>query len=425
MNPQNRRQFLTVSGTAALASCLDTLSAQTSQDLKTKKLKIGIVGLGGRGSGAIRNALNADPNTVLWAVGDVNKKAEKAVELLKKQKKNQVDCDGRVYYGYDSFEKVASSGIDIILLTTPPAFRPAQIKRSFEKGLHVFAEKPWCVDSPGLQIVKDAVEAGNKKGLSFLTGLVWRYTLGAKQLYETALSGELGDILTSHGYYYSGPIGRGKNYKPENFKTIDQHNSNGKWFSFVDLSGDWVLEQFIHTVDKLSWAMKDEAPLRCYGVGGRPFDYSIRNLTEHINITYEFEDGRRSYLNGSHVNKFTTIHDEIFATKGMTHLSNARSYIKKEGKMAYKIDNTPLGYVQEHKEFISEIRKGNVFTDIKSSYNTHLLALMARLASYSGQEIYPEDVLESEEVFFDSEKKWDYDTPFQARPFSNPMNYKL
>ncbi len=427
MKQPNRRQFLTTTGAAALTSCLSQLSAQTEGDLKTKKLKVGIVGLGRRGSGAVRDILEADPNTILWAVGDVNqKKASESLELLKSERGERIDCANRVYYGYDSFEKVASSGIDIILLATSPAFRPAQVKRSFEKGLHVFAEKPWCVDSPGLQIVKDAVEAANKKGLSFLTGLVWRHTEGAKKLYETALSGDLGDILNTHGYYYTWQAKeRRKNLDPEKYTTIDDHNSWSKWFSFADLSGDFILEQFIHTVDKLSWAMRDDKPLRCYGVGGRPYDYPLRNVTRHIHINYEFEDGRRAGLNGSHLNRYSTIHDEIFTTKGMTHLSNGRSLIKKEGKIIESIDNTPLGYVEEHKAFLSEIRKGKVYTDLKSSYNTHLLALMGRLASYSGQEIYPEDILESEEVFFDSEKKWDYDTPFKARPFATPANYKF
>jgi len=286
MTDFSRRQFLTKSGASALTVSLGASVAKAA-DLKTKTLKVGIVGLGRRGAGAVQNILDADPQVILWAVGDITEETTaKRVAELKAKYGERIQCEGRVFNGYDSFEKVADAGIDIIMLTTSPAFRPAQIKRSFGKGLHVFAEKPWCVDSPGLSMVQEAVEEGNKKGLSFLTGLVWRYTSAAQKIYETALSGELGDIQTAHGYYCLWQSAtRKKNLDPKKFTNIHAHNGNMSWFAFRELSGDWMLEQFIHTVDKLSWAMNDQLPERCFGVGSRPFDYPIRNTTKSINMT--------------------------------------------------------------------------------------------------------------------------------------------
>ncbi|MFD2256625.1 Gfo/Idh/MocA family oxidoreductase [Luteolibacter algae] len=425
--PENpsRRQFLTASGAVALSACLGTLAARadTAGDLKTKKLKIGIVGLGNRGSGAVRDVLGADPNVVIWSVGDVNEETTgQNKSKLKQTYGERIDCEERTFIGYDSFEKVLNSGIDIIMLATPPAFRPAQVRKSFEKGVHVFAEKPWCVDAPGLRMVESAVKAGNEKGFSFLTGLVWRHTEAAKKIYETALSGEIGDILTATGYYCLWQGMEKNSLEPAKLKTLHEHNGFKRWFSFRELGGDWIMEQFIHSVDKLGWAMNDDVPERCYGNGGRPLNGSPGNTTEFINITYEYQDGRRALLNGSHMSRFRTIHDEIFATKGRTKLSNGRSFIEKEGKRIFEADTVALGYELEHVTFLEHIRAGKVYSDLKPSYNTHLLALMGRMATQTGQEIYPEDVLESDEAYFDSEKKWDYDTPFETMPYPSPLN---
>jgi len=260
-----RRSFVKKAslGTAAVGLSplvLPSLSAAAAAG--KGKLKVGVVGLGGRGTGAVRDILSADPDTVLWAVGDIFEDRMKKVSGIEKKFAGRVDTDGgkRHFVGFDAYQKVIDSGADIILLTTTPVFRPLHFEAAVAAGKHVFIEKPFALDIPGLKSIVDTAKKAQSNGQSVLTGLVWRYSPHLMELHKRIQDGEIGDVLSCSSSYSGG--GRPNKMPDLKFKPAtmsDMEWSLRYWQNFVELGGDGPLEFMIHGIDRMSWAMGDAA----------------------------------------------------------------------------------------------------------------------------------------------------------------------
>ena len=292
----SRRDFLASSAALAGAAVAGSLSvARSAHAAGSDTLKIGMIGCGGRGTGAAANALTADGNTKLVAMADAfSDRLELSIKQLEKRFPDRVvvDADHR-FTGFDAYQKVIASDVDVVILATPPHFRPAHLEACAEAGKHVFCEKPVAVDAPGFRSVLASCEKAEQKGLSFVSGLCFRYHAGVQETLRRVLDGAIGRIVAIQETYNCGPPWfRNKVRKPE-WTEMEYQMRN--WYPFTWLSGDHNVEQHVHSLDKASWVMHDEPPERAWGSGGRQFrgEIAIGNIFDHHCVTYEYPDGVR------------------------------------------------------------------------------------------------------------------------------------
>ncbi len=416
-----RRKFVKSTTLGATAAVLGPLAFPTvlgAEAAGKKKLKVGVVGLGGRGSGAVSNILQADPDTILWAAGDIFEDRMKKVAGFERKFSGRVDTDGgkRNFVGFDAYQKVIDSGVDIVLLTSTPAFRPKHFAAAVAAGKHVFIEKPFALDIPGLKSIIDTAKKAQSNGQSVLTGLVWRYTPHLMEMHKRIQGGEIGEVLSTSSSYCGG--GRPNKMPDIKFKPptmSDMEWSLRYWQNFLELSGDGILEFMIHGIDRLTWAMGNKIPVKCYANGSNTAPLEGANNWDSFNIRYEYADGRTSNFFGRQVpGTYTDSSDNIVGTKGRAVAQGKNAAIIKDGKTIWQ-SKSALGYVNEHKILISHIRSGKVFNDVIDQLaNSHIHGIMGRAAGYTGKLITDKQILSSTDQLLKTEKL-DFTTPFTAR----------
>ncbi|MFA6543352.1 MAG: Gfo/Idh/MocA family oxidoreductase [Limisphaerales bacterium] len=442
MNPDTspvsatRRDFLKSSAVAggALATVVHfphVANAAAAGD----KLKVGWVGCGGRGTGAANQTLRADSNVELWAVGDIfEDKIESGLESLKAQLKDDYKRVNvpkeRQFTGLDAFQKVLNSGIDVVLLTTSPGFRPQHIKAAVEAGKHVFAEKPMAVDGPGVRSVIESIKKAKEKNLAIVDGFMWRWSTPNRDVYKKIHDGALGDIMALYSSYYTGAVDRYPKWNRTNTKT-DLEWQIRRWYYFTWLSGDHVVEQAVHAIDKLLWAMKDEPPESVICTGGRQVrpgeaggEYG--NIYDHFAAEYKWAGGVKGYHYSRQFDRcHGSVSEQVFGTKGVYdgESGSKRHVITGENRWRWNGDKTQNGYQTEHDEMYASIRAGKPINNGMRMINTTLAAIMARMAAYTGKEITWEMALNSKEDLFPKDIHWDMKLPVApvARPGQTPF----
>ncbi|MCX6921812.1 MAG: Gfo/Idh/MocA family oxidoreductase, partial [Verrucomicrobia bacterium] len=208
-NLTSRREFLKASvlvGSALAAPAV--LPGELLAKENTDTLRVGLIGCGGRGSGAASQALNADKNVVLTAMGDAfEDQLQRSLQSLQKQHAEKVKVTPeKCFVGLDAYQKVIDSGVDVVLLATPPGFRPVHLKAAVDAGKHVFCEKPMATDAPGVRTVLEAVKAAKHKDLALVAGFCWRYEMGRREFYQRVHAGAIGDLRAIYATYYTGPV---------------------------------------------------------------------------------------------------------------------------------------------------------------------------------------------------------------------------
>ena len=427
-----RRDFVKKAsiGTAALGVTplvFPSIASAQTADAK-KKLKVGVVGLGGRGTGAVRDILSADPDTILWAAGDIFEERLKQVPSLAKKFSGRVDTDGgkREFVGFDAYQKVIDSGVDIILLTTTPAFRPQHFAAAVAAGKHVFIEKPFALDIPGLKSIQDSAKKAQSNGQSVLTGLVWRYSTHLMEMHKRIQDGAIGDVLSTSSMYCAG--GRPNRMPDMKFKPptmSDMEWAQRYWQNFIELGGDGTLEYMIHGIDRMSWAMGDQMPVTCFANGGNTVPVPGANAWDNFSIRYEYADGRTADFFGRQIRRtYAAGTDEIIGTKGRASSNGSTTSIIVDGKTTWQ-SKGGLGYVNEHKIFTEHIRKGKVFNDVIDQFDiTHAITIMGREAAYTGQLITDKQLMNSTAQLIKTEGL-DLKTPFTAMPSPVPGTTKF
>lgn len=430
----SRRKFVKKASLGAAALGLGTFAfpmASAAEAAGKRKLKVGVVGLGGRGSGAVRNILDADPDTILWAAGDIFEDRMKRVAGYEKKYGDRIQTDGgkRHFVGFDSYQKVIDSGVDIILLTTTPAFRPLHFEASVAAGLHVFMEKPFALDIPGLKSIVDTAKKSQEKGLCVLTGLVWRYTPQLMELHQRIQDGEIGEVLTTSSAYSGG--GRPNKMPDIKFKPktmSDMEWAQRYWQNYVELGGDGACEFMIHGIDRMSWAMGDTLPAKCYANGANIDPVIGANAWDSFSMRFEYEDGRIAEFLGRQIpGTYAATGDTIIGTKGVAHAKYADVSIIKDGKKTWE-KGGGLGYVKEHQILTEHIRKGEVYNDVVDRHNlwtSHAMCLMGRSAGYTGKLLTGEQLMGSKDVLIENMKGVNFDTPFTARKSATPGKTKF
>ncbi len=418
----SRRDFLKSSSTLAAAGAVAgslgiARSAHASVD---DTIKVGLIGCGGRGRGAAAQALAADKGTKLIAIGDAfADHIESGLRGFREQFGSQPDKvdvpPERRFVGFDAYKGVLGAGVDVVILTTPPHFRPIHLKAAVEAGKHIFCEKPVAVDAPGVRSVLATAEEAKKKELCIVSGLCWRYDYGKRAIIEKIHDGAIGDVLAMHSTYLTGFLwhrGRKEIWSDMEFQLRN-------WLYFTWLSGDHIVEQHIHSLDKCAWVMHDEPPVSAVGIGGRQVrtGEQFGNIYDHHAVTFEYKNGTKVYsycrqIDGCEMDTS----DHIVGTKGTAHLMKPHPAIDGAEKWQY-VGPTPDMYQVEHNELFAAIRAGKRIDNSQYMAKSTMMAIMGRMATYTGQKITWEQAINSKEDLSPPKYEWGgAPTPVVAMP---------
>ena len=384
--------------------------AQTAPP-NTATLRVGLIGCGGRGSGAASQALSADSNVILTAMGDAfEDQLQKSLQSLQKAHPEKVKVTPeKCFVGLDAYQKVIDSGVDVVLLATPPGFRPVHLKASVEAGKHIFCEKPMATDAPGLRSVLASVKLAREKPISLVAGFCWRYDTARREFYERIHDGAIGDIRALYATYYAGqvkpmpPAGE----RPAGMGDLEWQLRN--WYNFAWLSGDGYVEQACHSVDKVAWGLKDQTPLKAVAVGGRQTPNNQGNIFDHMFVVYEFPDDVRAFLGQRQVgNTYTENSDYLMGSAGFGKIPGWQPpFIKGKENWRYREKGAKGDmYQNEHNELFASIRGGKLINDGEWMAHSTLMGLMGRMAAYTGQEISWEQAMNSEEKLVPDQLDW-------------------
>ncbi len=412
-----RREFLTAAGAASLAIPMNVHPG--GGDL----LKIGLVGCGGRGTGAAANALAADPNVKLVAMGDAfENRLKKSLETLQGDEKVGAKVDVKpegCFSGFDAYKGVIAAS-DVVLLCEPPHFRPAHFKAAVEAGKHVFAEKPVAVDGPGVRAVIAACEEARRKKLSVVSGLCLRYSKSFREGVRRIHDGAIGEVVAVQANDYRG----GRWAKPRLEAWDDMTYQMRNWYNFTWLSGDFNVEQHVHFLDIGAWVMRDRYPAKAVGMGGRSvlMEPQYGNIYDHFSIAHEYEDGVKFYSNTrQHAGCKNDSSTEVLGTKGRAYLSEGRMVLT--GPQAWeKKDKDNEFYQTEHDELFRSIRSGTPLDNGDYMAKSTLLAIQGRMAAYTGQQIGWDQALNSKEDLSPAKYEWG---PLAAAPVAIPGRTKF
>lgn len=397
---RSRRTFLMHTAAAAtVATQLDLMS--TAHAAGSDTLKVGLVGCGGRGTGAAEQALTADPNVKLVAVGDAFKdRLQESLAQIKHAEKlsAQVDVpEERQYEGFDAYKQVIDQ-VDVVILATPPGFRPLHFEYAVEKGVHAFIEKPMAVDAPGLRRFLDAAKKSKEKGLSAVNGFCWRYHNPRRETMKRVFDGQIGDIVAVEATYNSQGVWDPRKTREECSSDMEYQMRN--WYYYCWLSGDHIVEQAVHGIDTIAWALGDKPPVQCWAVGGRQarIEPKYGNIWDHFSVVYEYPENIRGYHHCRHwPNTPNLVKDYILGTKGVCDVFANR--ISGENRWRYReADGAKTNmYQAEHDEMYAALRAGKPINNAEQAASSTLLALMGRMAAYTGQIVTWEQALQSKE----------------------------
>jgi predicted dehydrogenase len=426
-----RREFLKVSTAATVGGLFAANLAFPAKTFAANSdtLKVGLIGCGGRGTGAASQALNADKNIVLSAVADIfPAQAQGALNALKNEaavKERVAVTPDTTFIGLDAYQKLLASGVDVVLLATPPGFRPLHLKAAVDAGKHIFCEKPMATDVPGLRSVVASAAAAKEKKLALVAGFCWRYDDACREFYQRIHDGQLGEVRAVYATYLTGPVKPmpPASARPAGISDVEWQLRN--WYNFTWLSGDGLVEQACHSIDKIAWAMNGALPVKAVATGGRQIPNNEGNIFDHIDIFFEYENGVRTFMAQRQIsNCHSDNSDYVIGSTGVGNGGWNAPTIRGAKPWRYKGPNPGAKmYQTEHNELFASIRSGEVKNDGVWMANSTLMALLGRTAAYTGAEITWEQILKSEDKFVPDELKWDGSLPI--RPMAMPGRVKF
>ena len=393
-------------------------------------LKVGLVGCGGRGTGAANQALNADKNVSLVAMADAfDDQLQKSLKGLQAQFANQPEkikvTPETSFVGLDAYQKLIDSGVDVVLLATPPGFRPTHLKAAVEAGKHVFCEKPMATDAPGLRSVIESANKAKEKNLSLVAGFCWRYDTPRREFYKRIHDGAIGDIRAIYATYYAGQVKPmpPASERPAGMGDLEWQMRN--WYNFAWLSGDGFVEQACHSVDKVAWALKDQPPLKAVAVGGRQTPNNQGDIFDHMFVVYEFENDVRGFLGQRQIgNTYTDNSDYLLGAEGIGKSGWMPPHITGKTTWRYRDEGPKVDMYQiEHNELFASIRSGNPINDGHRMAQSTLMGLMGRMAAYTGQEVTWEQAMNSQQKLVPDNLDWKMN--LEIAPMPIPGTTKL
>jgi len=411
----SRREFLkgstAVAAGAAVAGSLNI--ARTAHAAGDDVIKVALIGAGGRGTGAVAQQMNADKNVKLVAVADAfENRVSGAVGSLKKKYGDQVDVGDRMFVGLGAYKDAIATDADVVVLATPPGFRPMQYAAAIEAGKHVFMEKPCCVDAPGYLELIRASKLADEKNLLVGVGLQRRHQPNYIETIKRIHDGALGKVLFTRVYWNGGGIwNRGR---AEGMTEIEYQVHN--WYHFCWLSGDNIGEQHIHNIDIGNWVMGDQHPVEANGMGGCTARYlgnlkGTGQIFDHHFVEFTYADGTKMYSQCRHMRGcFGSVSEAAHGSEGT---SNCAGRI--EGENEWRFDGRGVsGHQQEQTDLIAALRAGGRYNEGYYGANSSMTAVLGRVANYSGKVVkWDELVAKGKSQMPEGDLSFDTPAPFE------------
>ena len=398
--PVTRRRFIS-SSTVATAGALSASRFAFAQGSDT--LKIALVGCGGRGSGAAAQALSV-PGTKLVAMADAfPDRLQGALNGLKEAKGAQVDVPKeRQFVGFEGY-KDAISAADVVILATPPGFRPMQFAEAIKQGKHVFAEKPVATDAPGVRQFLAAAEEANRKGLKVGVGLQRHHDPGYIETVKKLQDGAIGDITAQRVYWNDAGVW----VNPRKPDQTEMEYQMRNWYYFVWLCGDHIAEQHIHNLDVANW-VKNAHPVKARGMGGRQVltDKRYGQIFDHHMVEFTYPDGSICFSQCRHQpGCWSEVNEHAIGTKGTSAVGS--KLIRPTGGQEWRYRGKSVDpYQQEHDDLFEAIRKNTPYNEGFYGAHSTMTSILGRMATYSGKEITWDEGLKSELSYFPDELSW-------------------
>ena len=412
---QYRREFIKTTGAAAIPSIMKASSFKYNSDT----LKVGLIGCGGRGSGAAVQALTADKNVVLSAMADAfEDRLNESLKAISDEHPERVEVEHK-FVGFDAYKQLLATDVDVVILTTPPCFRPAHLEAAIAAGKHVFCEKPVAVDAPGIRRVIAVAQEAKKKNLSLMSGFCWRFDFPKRATFQRILDGSIGDVMTIYNTYNTGELWS-KPYKP-GWTGMEKKLRN--WLYYNWMSGDHIAEQAVHSLDLMSWAFGDVLPLSATGTGGRQVRTApeFGNVYDHFAIEFEYPNGAKGF-HFSRQQKGASRSYGMYAN-GTQGMCNIDVFTKHEitGKVNWKYEGEKNNmYQTEHDELFAAIRKGTAFNDGERMANSTMLAIMGRMVAYTGQTLTWDEAINSQEILGPTIDQYNWELDWPDAPVAMP-----
>jgi predicted dehydrogenase len=424
-NKPDRRDFLKTGGIlVGGAMVLPTLSqAHHYFPAGNDVIKVAVIGCGGRGTGAAAQALSVKQNVQLVAMADAFKdRLDECYKTLNSDKfedwsgsggkslKDRIKVTEETkFVGFDGYKKAIALA-DVVILTTPPGFRPQHFEECVKQGKHVFMEKPVAVDPAGIKRVLAAAEIAKQKKLNVVVGLQRRYQNSYLELMKALKSGKIGDVISSQVWWNNDGVWVKKREASQTEMEYQMRN----WYYFNWLCGDHITEQHIHNIDVMNWAM-GAYPVKAQGMGGR----EVRTGKEYGEI-YDHHFVEFEYANGAIMNSqcrhqpgtFSRVDEVIYGTKGKIHFGAGKLFKGNKVALQVNVKNEPNPYQTEHDVLFAAIANGEFkYTDAEIGAKSTLTAIMGRTATYTGQEVKWDDLMNNPYSLIPDSRKAEFENP--------------
>jgi predicted dehydrogenase len=412
----SRRNFLGKAATAGVAgvvlpSIITSCSSEAKKVVAIPKfldqapdgpvLKAGVIGCGGRGTGAAINFLSAGPSLQIVALGDTFKdRVDNCRERILKEKGQEVPVEN-CFVGFDAYQKVIDAGVDIVILATPPFFRPEHLAAAIQAKKHVFSEKPVCVDPVGARSVMATAKKAEGMELSIVTGTQRRHQRDYVANWQQVQQGLVGDLVGGNVWWNGGKLW----HRDNNPEWSEMEWMIRNWVNWTWLSGDHIVEQHVHNLDVLNWFTGNH-PVKAVGMGSR-----LRRITgdqyDNFSIDYTFENGIHVHSMCRQINGCANnVSERLQGSKGSTNCQN--SILDLAGNEIWKYeypldkDQKPTNsvsvdpYVQEHIDLITAIRTGKPYNELENTAISTMVGIMGRISAYTGKETTYEEMMNSD-----------------------------
>jgi predicted dehydrogenase len=427
-----RREFTTAGASlAAAATSAASFSAAMVHSSRaaaqeTRELRIGVIGCGGRGTGAINDSLSINSGVKLVAVADLyGQNCERAWKTMREAHPDKVAATDTSHDGLDGYKRILDDpNVDVVHVTSTPGFHPLHTRAAIAAGKHVFVEKPACVDPAGYRICLEAHDEAVAKGLAIVAGTQYRRQVNYAGAVEQIRQGAIGDIIAAQARYCSNGIW----YRQRTEGMSDAEYQLNNWYHFVWLSGDQLVEQGVHNLDVINWVM-GENPISAYGSGGRFTRPDDSELWDTFGVDFEYPGDRFVSFQSRHLpNTLADVSNVIHGSQGTCHILGANAgsrIVDRAGKVVWEMKGSIAdAYKQEHKALIDSIRSGKPIIELKQMADSSLVGVLGRLAAYTGQKVTWKFVAEESKIdLFPKDLTWQSALPSPG--FAVPGKTKL
>jgi len=411
-----RRTFCKQTAAATTGILASTLPLDAMSNVyDNKKLKLALVGCGGRGSGAAVQALTADDKVELYAMADAFRdRIDSSLNGIKEHFDGSKNIDVKeknMFTGFDAYKK-AIDLCDVVILTTPPGFRPLHFEYAINNDKHVFMEKPLATDAPGIRRVLEVAKIAKDKKLNVVVGLQRHYQKKYITLYNKVVNGDIGKIVSGQVYWNDGGVWV-KKRKPSQSELEYQMRN---WYYFTWLCGDHILEQHIHNIDVANWFIGDY-PISAQGMGGREVRNGIDHgqIFDHHFVEFTYASGAVISSQCRHQTGTASRVDEVFQGSNGSVVIGKGEMTDLSGNIKYKYPNKwnedPNPYQVEHDKLFQSIRNNEVINDVEYGAKSTMTAIMGRMATYTGKKITWDQAINSKEMLVPNNLSWNSTPP--------------